>query len=110
MNIYIDIDDTICVYPDECDGDYSKAIPSSKKIKMVNDLYDAGNRITMWTARGTVSGIDWRAITESQLSEWGVKYHNLILGKPAYDLFIDDKAMNSLEVIHFCHKIANVNK
>jgi hypothetical protein len=29
-----------------------------------------------------------------QLDAWGVKYHELRLGKPVYDLFIDDKAMN----------------
>ena len=35
--------------------------------------------------------VDRRAI-----SEWGVKYHELILGKPEAHLFIDDKAINDL--------------
>jgi hypothetical protein len=51
--------------------------------------------VHFWTARGTVTGIDWRELTESQLDSWGVKYHSLIFGKPAYDLFIDDKNINS---------------
>ena len=27
-----------------------------------------------------------------QLKKWKVKFHKLIMGKPSYDLFIDDKA------------------
>jgi len=29
-----------------------------------------------------------------QLKEWGCKFHELKMGKPAYDLFIDDKNIN----------------
>ena len=32
---------------------------------------------------------------EKQFKEWGVKFHELKLGKPVYDLFIDDKNINS---------------
>ena len=39
--------------------------------------------------------IAWKDITESQFKKWGVKHHDLKLGKPAYDLFICDKVMNS---------------
>ena len=42
-----------------------------------------------------MSGIDWRNITENQFKEWGVKYHDLKFGKPYYDLFIDDKNLNT---------------
>ena len=31
-------------------------------------------------------------LTISQLSKWGVLYNELIMCKPSYDLFIDDKA------------------
>ena len=51
--------------------------------------------IGRWTARGTTTGVDWRAITEDQFTRWGVKYHDLKFGKPYYDLFIDDKNMNT---------------
>ena len=37
-------------------------------------------------------------ITTNQLKEWGVRYHSLIFGKQHYDLLIDDKAINSLQV------------
>ena len=29
---------------------------------------------------------------QKQLKKWKLKYHNLIMGKPSYDLFVDDKA------------------
>jgi len=31
-------------------------------------------------------------LTMRQLKKWNVKYHKLIIGKPSYDLIIDDKA------------------
>ena len=33
-------------------------------------------------------------LTQKQLDDWGAKYHELIMGKPHADLFIDDKGMN----------------
>ena len=93
MIYYIDIDDTIC--KSGSPSDYSTAVPIDKAIKKVNDLYDKGHRIVFWTARGTVSGIDWRPLTQRQLREWGAKYHELKMGKPAYDIFIDDKNINA---------------
>lgn len=95
MVIYIDIDDTICRL--DKPGDYHSAKPIDKAIKKVNDLYDKGHTIIIWTARGTVTEIDYRALTLYQLSKWGLKFHELKMGKPAYDLFIDDKNMNSYD-------------
>tara|TARA_R110000822_G_scaffold4046_7_gene17377 strand:+ start:1342 stop:1644 length:303 start_codon:yes stop_codon:yes gene_type:complete len=91
--VYVDIDETICISPE--DRDYNKAVPIEKNIKKINKMYDNGDRIVYWTARGTGSGIDWRTVTEGQFSKWGVRYHELHLGKPIYDLFIDDKNINS---------------
>lgn len=93
MIFYVDIDDTICSHSE--DLDYSKVTPRPERIMKINRLYDQGNTIVYWTARGTVSGIDWREITEKQFAVWGVKYHELKFGKPIYDLFIDDKNINS---------------
>ena len=93
MIVYVDIDETICISPE--DRDYNKAVPIEKNIKKINKMYDNGDRIVYWTARGTGSGIDWREVTEKQFSKWGVKFHELHLGKPIYDLFIDDKNINS---------------
>ena len=98
MIIYVDIDETICTSPES--RDYSKAQPIKERILKINKLYKEGNTIVYWTARGTGSGIDWREVTELQFEEWGVKYHKLKFGKPIYDLFIDDKNINSEGYFH----------
>ena len=30
--------------------------------------------------------------TKAQLKNWGLKFHKLLMGKPSYDIFIDDKS------------------
>lgn len=92
MIIYIDIDETIC--DNVRSRNYADAAPKKENIEKANKLYDEGHRIVYWTARGTVTGIDWEDVTRDQFERWGVKYHELKFGKPAYDLFIDDKNMN----------------
>ena len=89
MNIFVDIDETIC--NTRRDRDYSKSTPIDEHIQKINRLYDEGHHIVYWTARGSGSGIDWKDLTEKQLSAWGVKHHELRLGKPSYDLLICDK-------------------
>jgi hypothetical protein len=92
LDIFVDIDDTIC----ETNGmDYATAKPWPESIEKVNKLYEAGHHIVYWTARGVKTGIDWREVTENQLKEWGAKYHELRLTKPPYDVFIDDKVINT---------------
>tara|TARA_Y100000389_G_scaffold56791_1_gene52738 strand:+ start:5807 stop:6115 length:309 start_codon:yes stop_codon:yes gene_type:complete len=93
MLIYVDIDETICESPK--DRDYTKAQPIKKRIEKINKLFDEGNTIVYWTARGTMTGINWYQVTQKQFDIWGVKYHDLKMGKPAYDLFIDDKNITS---------------
>lgn len=100
MKYIIDIDGTICkeVLNDDGSKDYSKHIPQYDRIQKINKLYDEGNEIKYWTARGAVSGLDWAELTKNQLKDWGCKYHKLSVGdKPHYDLWIDDKAINSEE-------------
>lgn len=93
MIIRVDVDETICTSPP--DRNYANAVPMKDRIEHINDLYDSGHIIIYWTARGATTGIDWREVTEKQFEKWGVKYHELHLDKPAYDLFIDDKNINS---------------
>lgn len=98
MRIFVDIDETICQNPNKdkhVPRDYSTSIPIKENIEAINKYYNEGHEITYWTARGTETGIDWRTITEQQLHKWGAKYHKLLLGKPSYDLYIDDKSMNT---------------
>jgi hypothetical protein len=93
MIIYVDVDNTICSTP--ITAEYAKARPIYARIRKINQLYDEGNTIIYWTARGTKSKIDWSELTKQQFEDWGVKYHDLQFGKPVYDLFIDDKNINS---------------
>ena len=94
MIVYVDIDETICISPE--DRDYNKAVPIEKNIKKINKMYDNGDRIVYWTARGTVTGIDHFELTKKQLKDWGCDYTSLRVGdKPHYDIWIDDKAIFS---------------
>lgn len=93
MIIYVDIDETICEYPEK--REYSKAVPIVKNIEKINLLHSEGHEVVYWTARGSTTGIDWTDLTRKQLASWNVRYTDLRLGKPHYDLFICDKAINS---------------
>ena len=60
-------------------------------------MYNSGNRVILYTSRGSGSGTDWSEFTKKQVDGWGVKYHELLLGKPMYDIFVDDRAINNKE-------------
>ena len=87
----IDIDGTICKTEN---SNYHDSTPIMKRIKLFNELYDKGHEIHYWTARGAKSGLIWDYFTVLQLKEWKVKYTSLNMGKPHYDVWIDDKAVN----------------
>jgi len=86
---YVDLDGFLCT---NAKGIYRKAKPIQQNIKLINEKYEKGELIIIWTARGTTTGIDWRDLTERQLSRWGVSYHDLRFGKPEFDEIYDDKA------------------
>lgn len=86
-----DLDETLC---SNADQNYANAVPIFERIDKVNSLYDQGNQIIIFTARGAKTGIDWRIETEIQLKAWNVKHHLLRLDKPFADFYIDDKAIN----------------
>lgn len=89
MNIFVDIDGTIC---HSVEGSYDFASPIPHHIDKINALYDEGHRITYYTARGQRSNKDYTELTRLQLNSWGCKFHELIMNhKPAYDLMICDK-------------------
>ena len=102
--IFVDIDETICFYSDTDASTpaggrkYETAVPDYENIMKVNELYESGNTIVYWTARGSRTGIDWRELTQQQLNEWGAKCHELRLDKPYYDLFIEDKSKRIEEI------------
>ena len=101
--IFVDIDETICFYSDK--RQYDLAEPDYDNIAKINKLYDQGDIITYWTARGSSQPLEvlrmeqLRRLTKAQLDEWDCKYHFLELGnKPQFDLFIDDKTKRIEEI------------
>ena len=94
--IYVDIDETICRTSE--DRRYENSSPIYENILKINKLYDEGNTIVYWTARGSRKQIDWYNLTYKQLNDWGVKFHELRVDKPYYDLFIDDKTLRIEEL------------
>ena len=107
--ICFDLDNVICK---TFKNNYKKSKPNQKAIKKINFLYDSGYFIKIFTARymgrnnqnqkkARLQGFN---LTSKQLTNWKVLYHELIMGKPSYDIFVDDKAfgfqkkwVNSLE-------------
>jgi capsule biosynthesis phosphatase len=82
------------------DGDYTKAEPLLHGIEQINEIYDMGYKVILFTARygdredqcaqriygrGYIELVNW-------LDKHGVKYHEVWMGKPAAMLYVDDKA------------------
>tara|TARA_B100000035_G_C20750152_1_gene443614 strand:+ start:176 stop:520 length:345 start_codon:yes stop_codon:yes gene_type:complete len=97
--ICFDLDNVICTTKLNY---YSQSTPKKKVIKLINKLYYEKYIIIIFTARGmgtykkNLKLIEkkYRKLTETQLNKWKVNYHELIFGKPSYDLYIDDKNYN----------------
>jgi hypothetical protein len=45
----------------------------------------------------------WGEMTETQLRSWGCKFHQLLLGKPNADYYIDDRCIQD-------HSFFNLNE
>ena len=94
-----DIDGVICT---NTWGNYAQAKPDLNAIKKINELYENGNKIILFTARFMGRNnesvektyIEGYEFTKKQMIDWGVKFHKLKMGKPSYDLLIDDKHFN----------------
>lgn len=87
MQIIIDMDGTICSE----ERTYSRCLakPKTNAVETINEMYDAGHTIIIYSARTWVEyemTVDW-------LSKNGVKYHQLMMGKPIGDVWIDDRAL-----------------
>ena len=80
-------------------SDYENATPIPEAVAKVQKYWARGDHIIIMTARGSGSKKDWREFTAKQLTEFGIPYHQLIVGlKPGgVDVFVDDKAINSLD-------------
>ena len=93
-----DLDNTLCLTKG---NNYPKAKPKKKLIKLVNELYESGHIIKIFTARYMGRNNDNVKLAKKQgykstfrqLKNWGLNFHELKLGKISYDLIIDDKAL-----------------
>jgi len=107
--IAFDLDDVLCYR--NCNdggpvGKFAHSKPKKDMIKVVNECYDSGAEIVIYTARGMTSfggnhhNIYYNLfdLTKTQLDNWGVKYHKLVMGKLHYDILIDDRAVNSNKI------------
>jgi glycerol-3-phosphate cytidylyltransferase len=99
MQILCDLDNTLCFTQS---NDYENSLPMENRIKKLNKLYDEGHIIRIFTARcmsrcnGDISKVyeNIYMLTKDQLNRWGIKHHDLILGKPSNDIIIDDKSVH----------------
>jgi CMP-N,N'-diacetyllegionaminic acid synthase len=80
-------------------NDYTKSKPLKGNIELINKLFEKGHYIIIFTARGSVTKIDWEKLTVKQLSDAGLKYHELKFGKPAADYYIDDKSIDIQQLL-----------
>lgn len=94
--IFVDFDSTLTTgegdpwWVDEFDE-----TPRWDMIELVNDLYKQNHTIIIYTARTE----EVREETQYFLNQWGVRHHALRMGKPGYDLLIDDRALSDDAVL-----------
>tara|TARA_B100000401_G_C52147099_1_gene412224 strand:- start:139 stop:486 length:348 start_codon:yes stop_codon:yes gene_type:complete len=94
--ICFDIDNVIC----KTNGNnYKLSKPDKTAIKTINNLYEKGFYIKIFTARymgrnkeNRKKVLKKKLETKNFLKRWGLKFNELIMCKPSYDVFVDDKA------------------
>ena len=94
--ICFDLDNVICKTKKNY---YNSSKPIKGNIEVINKLYDKGFYIKIFTSRFMgrsnenirIAKKKGYKLSKKQLKEWNVMHHKLIMGKPSYDLFIDDK-------------------
>ena len=81
--------------PRQLNDEYNKIKPDRKMISIINELYDKGYIIYIFTARSNL----YQRQTKKWLEKYKVKYHYFIMDKPYYSLIVDDKCLspNSLK-------------
>lgn len=92
MTFCFDIDG---VLTNETEGhNYGQRTPNYPVIKKLKELYHNGNKIILQSARYHED----LAVTQSWLDAYGIPYHELHLGKPKADFYIDDLMLKVEEI------------
>ena len=94
-----DLDNTICKTRKNF---YLKSKPKKNIIKKINQIKKNGHIVKIFTSRYMGRSNENRTyvikkfynITFKQLKNWGLQFDELLMGKPSYDYFIDDKSYN----------------
>lgn len=94
-----DLDNTICKTKKNF---YLKSKPKKDIIKKINQIKKNGHTVKVFTSRYMGRNNENRAYvkkkfyykTFKQLKNWGLQFDELLMGKPSYDYFIDDKSYN----------------
>ena len=86
MRFLIDIDGTLVTQ--QKPGEYEKAVPLIGAVEAVNELYEAGHQIVLYTSRN----FKYMSQTYESLRKFGFKFHHISFGKPHGDIIIDDRA------------------
>jgi uncharacterized HAD superfamily protein len=84
--VFVDLDGTLCTEEKTFERPLATPLPGAKEG--LNQIYDSGNTVVIWTARG------WEQyrVTKDWLDRHGFRYHQIMMGKPIATVFIDDRA------------------
>ena len=119
--IAFDLDGVLCDRPSGKEHlkheKYDYCYPISDNIELVNELYNEGHYIKIYTARGMTVFKNNKSLiyeklflkTKQFLDQHKVKYHELVMGKEHYNILIDDKVLNSANC-NLKHKINEIIK
>jgi len=99
--LVFDIDGVLCPKLIGDGVDYSSLKPFPQAVETINKLFDAGYKIVFFTSRfmsrcnnnpreAHKRGYEF---TLNQLKKWGIKFHELHMGKIKADKYIDDKSI-----------------
>jgi len=108
MQIIIDLDGTICT--EEKTFSRSLARPKPLAVKSLNSLYKEGHIIIIYSSRTWME----YEMTFNWLRKHKIKFHQLILGKPIGDLWIDDRSIpfvnwdSAMEIIKEKQEISGI--
>ena len=83
-----DIDRTLCEAVNST-GEYADVKPKKDVIDFVNQLFQAGNIVLLYTGRHSQQFL----VTQEWLKKNNVQHHHVFFGKPVADVYIDDLAV-----------------
>lgn len=99
LRILVDIDGVLC---EEGRSESIDSLGTRRAIianvSAVNELFELGHTIIIFTGR---KGMEQEVVTILWLARHGVKYHEIHFGKPKADIYVDDRAVPSLERVAF---------